>query len=83
VRCLDSEKKLNVKITDLETNYDELKEKHDGLESELEDLKSLVDGQLVNEANSSPKEEAEKVANEVVVNTDEAAPVEMLMELNI
>jgi len=39
VRCLDSKKKLNANIADLETDYDELKEKHDGLESELEDLK--------------------------------------------
>ena len=39
VRCLDSEKKLNEKINDLETDYDELKEKHDGLVNELEDLK--------------------------------------------
>jgi len=112
VRCLDSEKKLNVKFVDLETDYDELKEKHDGLESELKDLKGqiiqehingfqkglrqvvffhkdidvsdakfdinkdMVEGQLVNKADSSPKEEAEKVANEAVVNTKEVAVVE-------
>jgi len=39
VRCLDSEKNLNENIADMETDYDELKEKNDGLESELEDLK--------------------------------------------
>ena len=31
VRCLDSEKKLNEKISHMEVNYDELKEKNDGL----------------------------------------------------
>jgi len=42
VRCLDFEKKINEKITDLQTDYDELKEKHDGLESELKDLKGHI-----------------------------------------
>ena len=37
----------------------------------------MVDGQLVNEADSSLEEEAEKMADEVVVNTDEAAAVEV------
>jgi len=41
-RCLHFEKKLNEKISDLKTDYNELKEKHDGLESELEDLKGHV-----------------------------------------
>jgi len=36
---LESQKKLNAKIADLETDFDELKEKYDNLESELEDLK--------------------------------------------
>jgi len=107
VRCLDSEKKLNEKITDLTNDYDELKEKHDGLESELEDRKGhiiqeqingfhkglqqatffhkdvdtsdakfdvnkdVVDGQLVSEMESSPEEEAEKLAAEVDANPDE------------
>ncbi|QCD79098.1 hypothetical protein DEO72_LG1g2737 [Vigna unguiculata] len=39
--------------------------------------KDVVDGQLVNEVDSSPEEEAKKVADEVVVNTDEAASVEV------
>ncbi|QCE06912.1 hypothetical protein DEO72_LG9g1926 [Vigna unguiculata] len=84
VRCLDSEKKLNVKIADLETDLDEMKEKHDVLESELkpegsdnpgayqwvpEMVEDVVEGQLVNEANSSLEEEAEEtVAEEVVVD---------------
>jgi len=104
---LDSEKKLNAMIADLETDYDELKEKHDDLESELEDLKGqiiqehingfqkglrqvaffhkdidvsdakfdknkdVVGGQLVNEVDSSLEEEAEKVAEELVVHTEE------------
>jgi len=45
VRCLDSEKKLNAKLANLETDFDELKEKHDGLERKLEDLK----GQIIQE----------------------------------
>ena len=48
VRCLDSEKKLNEKINDLENDYDELKEKHDGLESELEDLKGHIIQEHIN-----------------------------------
>ena len=38
VCCLDSEEKFKVKVADLEVDYDELKEKHEGLEVELEDL---------------------------------------------
>ena len=49
VKCLDSEKKLNGKISDMETNYDELKEKNDGLESELEDLKGHIIQEHINE----------------------------------
>jgi len=48
VRCLDFEKKLNAKIADLDTNYVELKEKHDGLESELEDLKGHIIQEYIN-----------------------------------
>ena len=98
VRCLDLESKLNGRITDLEANYDELKEKYEGVEVELDDLKGCIiqehingfqkglrqatffyqdidaadtrfdvnkdvlDGQLVNEAESSPEEEVEKEA---------------------
>jgi len=106
VRCLDSEKKLKGRITDLEADYDEVKEKHDGLEVEMEDLKSciihehingfqkgvrqatffykdvnvndvrfdvnkdVVDGVLMDEAGSSPEEDAEKRTEEVDVNVD-------------
>jgi len=49
VRCLDSERKLNEKIIDLETDYDELKEKHDRLESELEDLKGHIIQKHIND----------------------------------
>jgi len=98
VRCLDSETKLNERIVDLEADYDELKEKYEGVEVELEDLKGcffqehingfqkgvrqaaffcqdidaadprfdvnkdVVDDNLINEVESSPKEEAEKGA---------------------
>jgi len=100
VRCLDSEGKLNKRITDLEADYDDLKEKYEGVEIELDDLKGciiqehingfqkglrqatffykdvdaadskfdvnkdVVDGQLVNEAESSPEGEVEKEATE-------------------
>jgi len=42
VRCLDSEEKFKAKVADLEADYDELKEKHEGLEVELEDLKGCI-----------------------------------------
>jgi len=42
VRCLDSEEKLKGQIADLEADYDDIKEKHDGLEGELDDLKSCI-----------------------------------------
>ena len=107
VRYLDSEKKLNETISDMETDYDKLKENNGGLESELEDLKGhiiqehingfikglrqtaffckemyvsdarydvnkdVVDDHLVNELDSSPEEEADKVAA-----TDDANPVD-------
>jgi len=108
IRGLDSEKKLNDKIIDLETDYDKLKEKHDGLESKLEELKEhtnefkkglwqaaffhkdidafdakfdmnkdVVNGQLVNETESSPEEEVEKVAEEPDANPDEAVAVKV------
>ena len=35
--------------------------------------KDVIGGQLVNEADSSPEEEAKKVADEAVVNTEEVA----------
>ena len=100
VRCLDSKGKLNKRIADLEADYDDLKEKYEGAEVELDDLKGciiqehingfqkglrqaaffykdvdaadskfdvnkdVVNGQLVNEAESSPEEEVEKEATE-------------------
>jgi len=93
---LDSEEKLKGRIADLEADYDELKEKHEGVEVELEELKSCIiqehingfqkgvrqaaffckkvdvvdprfdvnkdvmDGQLIDEAKSHPREEVEK-----------------------
>ena len=102
VRCLDSEGKLNKRIADLEVDYDELKEKYEGAEGELDDLKGciiqehinrfqkglrqaaffhqdvdavdsrfyvnkdVVDGQLIDEAESSPEGEAEKEAEVAV-----------------
>jgi len=48
VRCLDSEEKLKGRIADLKADYDDIKEKHDGLEGELEDLKSFIIQEHVN-----------------------------------
>ncbi|QCD86836.1 hypothetical protein DEO72_LG3g1363 [Vigna unguiculata] len=48
VRCLDSEEKLKGRIVDLEADYDDIKEKHDGLEGELEDLKSCIIQEHIN-----------------------------------
>jgi len=42
VRFLDSKEKYKAKIVDLESDYDELKEKHEDLEVELEDLKGCI-----------------------------------------
>jgi len=40
--------KLKGKIADLEADYDELKEKHEGLEIELEDLKGCIIQEHIN-----------------------------------
>jgi len=48
VHCLDSEEKFKGKITNLEADYDELNEKHEGLEVELEDLKSCIIQEHIN-----------------------------------
>ncbi|QCD82914.1 hypothetical protein DEO72_LG2g3256 [Vigna unguiculata] len=48
VRCLDSEEKLKGRIANLEADYDDIKEKHDGLEGELEDLKSCIIQEHIN-----------------------------------
>jgi len=108
---LESERKLKGRIADLEADYDKLKEKHDGLETKMEDLKGciiqehingfqkclrqaaffykdidafdarfdvnkdVVNGELVSEAGSSPEEEADKTAEELNANIDEAAVV--------
>ena len=42
--------------------------------------KDVVDGQLVNEVNSSPEEEVVKVANEYVLHADEVAAMEVNMD---
>ena len=48
VRCLDSKEKLKGQIADLEADYDDIKETHDGLEGELEDLKSCIIQEHIN-----------------------------------
>ena len=47
--CLESEKNLKGRIMDLEADYDELKEKHDDLETELEDLKGCIIQEHIND----------------------------------
>ena len=48
VRCLDSGGKLNKRIADLEADYDELKEKYEGAEGELDDLKGCIIQEHIN-----------------------------------
>jgi len=48
VRCLDSEEKWKGRIVELEADYDEIKEKHDGMEGELEDLKRCIIQEHIN-----------------------------------
>jgi len=48
VRCLDTEGKLNKKIEDSEADYDELKEKYDGVVGELDDLKNCIIQEHIN-----------------------------------
>jgi len=48
VCCLDFEEKLKGRIADLEADYDDIKETHDGLEGELEDLKSCIIQEHIN-----------------------------------
>ncbi|QCD78740.1 hypothetical protein DEO72_LG1g2376 [Vigna unguiculata] len=83
VRCLDSEEKLKGRIADLKADYDELKEKHDGLEAafvykdvDVSDIrfdvnKDVVDGMIVDEVESSPKED---VGNMAEVEKPDADP---------
>ncbi|QCD93648.1 hypothetical protein DEO72_LG5g1724 [Vigna unguiculata] len=54
VHCLDLEEKFKVNIADLEADYNELKEKHEGLEVELEDLKGAKDVKKVRAALLGP-----------------------------
>jgi len=42
------ETKLNERITDLEADYDELNEKYEGVEVELEDLKGYIIQEHIN-----------------------------------
>jgi len=45
---LDSKGKLNKRIADLEADYDELKEKYDGVEGELDDLNGCIIQEHIN-----------------------------------
>jgi len=48
VCCFDSEGKLNKRIADLEADYNELKEKYEGVEVELDDLKGCIIQEHIN-----------------------------------
>ena len=48
VRCLDSEEKLNKRIGELEEDYDDLKDKYDGVVGELDYLKSSIIQEHIN-----------------------------------
>ena len=103
---MDLETKLKGRIADFKAEYDELKEKHEGVEVELEDLKNciiqehinefqkgvrqaaffykevdvddprfdvnkdVVDGQLIDEVNSSFGEEVEKAMADEDTNAE-------------
>ncbi|QCE10832.1 hypothetical protein DEO72_LG10g2064 [Vigna unguiculata] len=51
VRCLDYDKKMNEKIKNLAEDNEELREKYVGIESELEDLKSHIIQEHINNFN--------------------------------
>ena len=46
---MDSERKLNKKIEDLEADYDELKDKYDGVVGELDELKNCIIQEHIND----------------------------------
>jgi len=48
VRCLDSEERLNKKIGEWEEDYEELKEKYNGVVGELDDLKNSIIQEHIN-----------------------------------
>jgi len=48
VRCLDSEERLNKKIREWEEDYEELKDKYDGVVGELDDLKNSIIQEHIN-----------------------------------
>jgi len=48
VRCLDSVEKLNKRIGELEEDYDDLKDKYDGVVGELDDLKNSIIQEHIN-----------------------------------
>ena len=45
---MDSEEKLNKRIRELEEDYDELKDKYDGVVGELDDLKNCIIQEHIN-----------------------------------
>jgi len=49
VRCLDSEEKLNKRIGELEEDYDDLKDKYDGVMGELDELKNCIIQEHIND----------------------------------
>ena len=48
VRCLHSEGKLNKRIRELEEDYDELKDKYEGVVGELDDLNNCIIQEHIN-----------------------------------
>ena len=46
---MDSERKLNKNIEDLEADYDELKDKYDGVVGELDELKNCIIQEHIND----------------------------------
>ena len=48
VRCLDSEDKLNKRIGELEEDYEDLRDKYDGVVGKLDDLKNIIIQEHIN-----------------------------------
>ncbi|QCE10984.1 hypothetical protein DEO72_LG10g2217 [Vigna unguiculata] len=69
VQCLDSEEKLKGRIVELEADYDDIKEKHDGMED-------VIDGVLIDEAKSSPEGDGVKDTVDAYVGDNEVVTEE-------
>ncbi|QCD79222.1 hypothetical protein DEO72_LG1g2861 [Vigna unguiculata] len=87
VRCLDSKEKLKGRIVELEADYDDMKEKHDGLEDEKESSSEGNEEKEAADANVGGDEVvAEEVEQKVISREDlsvgEKEVVDTLMQFS-